>query len=82
MLVNMSIDCGNRYLEHLLKELHSFVSRMFKVLTEMIYNYNSPLVIVKLRANRQKTKDKLGPEIGFVMAWPTHPRHHRTFFEL
>ena len=23
---------------------------------------------VKLRANRQKTKDKLGPEIGFVMA--------------
>ena len=25
-------------------------------------------VIVKLRANRQKTIDKLGPEIGFVMA--------------
>ena len=25
-------------------------------------------VFVKLRANRQKTKDKLGPEIGFVMA--------------
>ena len=24
-------------------------------------------VIVKLRANRQKTKDKLGPEIGSVM---------------
>ena len=24
--------------------------------------------IVKLRANRQKTKDKLVPEIGFVMA--------------
>ena len=30
----------------------------------------SPL-IVKLRANRQKTKDKLGPEIGVVMGWPT-----------
>ena len=28
-------------------------------------------IIVKLRANRQKTKDKLGPEIGSVMAWPT-----------
>ena len=26
-------------------------------------------VFVKLRANRQKTKDKLGPEIGSVMAW-------------
>ena len=38
--------------------------------------------IVKLRANRQKTKDKLGPEIGFVMAWPTHHHHHITFFEL
>ena len=37
--------------------------------------------IVKLRANRQKTKDKLGPEIGSVMAWPTTP-HHATFFEL
>ena len=24
--------------------------------------------VVKLRANRQKTKDKLGPEIGSVMA--------------
>ena len=24
--------------------------------------------IVKLRANRQKTKNKLGPEIGSVMA--------------
>ena len=32
--------------------------------------------IVKLRANRQKTKDKLGPEIGFVMAWPTHPPYN------
>ena len=39
---------------------------------------------VKLRANRQKTKDKLGPEIGSVMAWPTttttthhhHPPHN------
>ena len=25
-------------------------------------------VVVKLRANRQKTKDKQGPEIGSVMA--------------
>ena len=41
-------------------------------------------LIVKLRANRQKTKDKLGPEIGSVMAWPTTTTttHPITFFEL
>ena len=40
------------------------------------------LSIVKLRANSEKSKVKLGPEIGFVMAWSTTHHHHITFFEL
>ena len=43
------------------------------------------LVFVKLRANRQKTKDKLGPEIRVCNGPPpttTHHHHHTTFFEL
>ena len=30
----------------------------------------------------QRQASKLDPEVGSVMAWPTHHHHHTTFFEL
>ena len=42
--------------------------------------------IVKLRAKRKRKDKTRRPEIGSVMAWPTHPppttHHHTTFVEL